>query len=208
MANPNISLLGAAYSNVSGIELPTSGGGTALFPFVEGSQTLSQNGTFDVTSLAQVVVSVAGGGGGLEYEEGTFTLSSDSNRPTVSFSNSHSKAPALIAFVDATNSSNTATNTNWLWAWVDYYKLFGTHLYYSSSALRYASAFYTYRGSGTSSLTSSGTHCSYNSDTSSASGVSYPRYWATETEFHPYSNSTSRYWRAGRTYKWIAVWKP
>lgn len=63
MANPNISLLGATYSAVAGVTLPTQGGGTATFPWVEGSQTITQNGTVDVTSLEEVVVSVSGGGG-------------------------------------------------------------------------------------------------------------------------------------------------
>ena len=63
MANPNISLLGATYSGVSGVTLPKSGGGTATFPFVEGSQTITTNNTYDVTNLAQVVVNVSGGGG-------------------------------------------------------------------------------------------------------------------------------------------------
>lgn len=63
MANPNISLLGATYNAVSGVTLPKSGGGTATFPFVEGSQTITQNGTVDVTSLAEVIVNVSGGGG-------------------------------------------------------------------------------------------------------------------------------------------------
>lgn len=62
MANPNISLLGATYSGVSGVTLPKSGGGTATFPFVEGSQTITTNNTYDVTNLAQVVVNVSGGG--------------------------------------------------------------------------------------------------------------------------------------------------
>ena len=62
MANPNISLLGATYSGVSGVTLPKQGGGTATFPWVEGSQTVTQNGTVDVTNLAKVVVNVSGGG--------------------------------------------------------------------------------------------------------------------------------------------------
>lgn len=65
MASPNISLLGAVYSSVSGIQLPTSGGGTATFPWVEGSQTITTNNTYDVTNLASVVVNVSGGGGGI-----------------------------------------------------------------------------------------------------------------------------------------------
>lgn len=63
MANPNITLLGATYSGVSGVTLPKQGGGTATFPWVEGSETKTANGTYDVTSLAEIVVNVSGGGG-------------------------------------------------------------------------------------------------------------------------------------------------
>lgn len=63
MANPNITLLGATYSGVSGVTLPKQGGGTATFPWVEGSETKTANGTYDVTNLAEVVVNVSGGGG-------------------------------------------------------------------------------------------------------------------------------------------------
>ena len=62
MAAPSISLLGATYSGVAGVTLPKSGGGTATFPWVEGSETKTANGTYDVTNLAEVVVNVSGGG--------------------------------------------------------------------------------------------------------------------------------------------------
>lgn len=62
MAKPNISLLGATYSGVAGVTLPKSGGGTATFPWVEGSETKTENGTYDVTNLAELVVNVSGGG--------------------------------------------------------------------------------------------------------------------------------------------------
>lgn len=58
MANPNISLLGATYSGVTGVKLPKQGGGTATFPWVEGSQTITDNGTTDVTNLASVTVAI------------------------------------------------------------------------------------------------------------------------------------------------------
>ena len=61
MANPNISLLGATYSGVAGVTLPKSGGGTATFPWVEGSETKTENGTYDVTNLASLVVNVPSG---------------------------------------------------------------------------------------------------------------------------------------------------
>ncbi|MBO7667047.1 MAG: hypothetical protein J6T26_01170 [Firmicutes bacterium] len=64
MASPNINLLGDVYPSVAGVTLPKQGGGTATFPWVEGSQTITSNNTYDVTSLASVVVNVSGGGGG------------------------------------------------------------------------------------------------------------------------------------------------
>ena len=209
MSAPNISLMNATYSAVAGVTLPKSGGGTATFPWVEGSETKTQIGTYDVTSLAQIVINVAGGGGGgLEYETGTYTPTEDIARPTIQWANTHTEAPILVLFSDQTGAVHSATNSNFNFMYCDFYKLWGHGIPYSSSGFRYAVAYYSYRGSSTSSLSSSGTICSRNSDSTSASDTSYPRYWASPTDFHPYTNHTSRYWRSGRTYKWIAVWKP
>jgi hypothetical protein len=62
MSAPTISLWGATISDARGLEVPKSGGGTATFPWVEGSQTVTQNDTYNVTNLAQLVVNVSGGG--------------------------------------------------------------------------------------------------------------------------------------------------
>ena len=209
MAKPNISLLGATYSGVAGVTLPTSGGGTATFPWVEGSETKTANGTYDVTNLAQLIVNVAGGGGsGLGYETGTYTPNADIARPTITWSKTHSEAPFFVLFVDATGTAHSVTNSSYCFAFVDYYKLYGTGIPYSSSGLRYATAFYQYRGTSTSSIVTAATICTYDSSDTSSSGSSYPRYWVSPTDFHTYANNSSRIWRAGRTYKWIAVWKP
>lgn len=207
MSAPNISLLNATYSAVSGVTLPKSGGGTATFPWVEGSQTITQNSTVDVTNLAEVVVNVAGGGGsGLTYEQGTYTPTTDTARPQIKWTNTHTEGPILVAMSDTSSASGITSNSNILFVYWDPYKIFGTGYPYSTSATRYESAYYSYR---TSNGTSAGsTLIQYNSDNTSASSTSYARYWASPTDFHPYSNSTSRYWRANRTYKWIAVWKP
>ena len=58
----NITLLGASYSDVPAVTLPQTGGGTATFYDDTGSQTYTQNGTYDVTGLATAVVNVSGGG--------------------------------------------------------------------------------------------------------------------------------------------------
>ena len=174
-----------------------------------GSQTITENGTVDVSALAQVVVNVTGGGGGgLEYETGTWSPDEDIARGTISFVNSHSEPPVGILLADATSTPNSVTNTNMTFVWWDYERAYGTGIPYSSGGYRYASALYNYRGTSTSSVTQSGTICSQHTTSTTASGVNYPKYWATASEFHPYTGSTSRYWRAGRTYKWIAIWKP
>lgn len=172
-----------------------------------GSQTITANGTVDVTALAEVIVNVAGSGG-LEYETGTWTPDSDIARGAVSFANTHTEAPALILLADTTGTSDTTTNTGMVYAYVDPEKLWGNGFPYSSSAFRYVVNYYTYRGNSTTSLSSSALICSHTSSETNNAANLYPRYWATETGFQPYTNSTSRYWRSGRTYSWIAIWKP
>ena len=206
MAALNISLLGATYNSVAGVTLPKSGGGTATFPWVEGSQTITQNSTVDVTNLAQVIVNVSGGGGtGLVYESGTYTSTSDAARPQIKWTNTHTEAPILVAMADQSSASGITSNSNLLFVYFDPYKAFGAGFPYSTSALRYAVAYYSYRSS--NNVSSSAIQTSHDSSSTSTTDTSYPRYWASPTDFHPYSNSNSRYWRKNRNYKWIAVWK-
>ncbi len=208
MSNPNINVWGATYNGVTGVTLPVSGGGTATFPWVEGSETKTQNGTYDVTNLAQLVVNVAGGGGGLTYETGTYTPSADIARPTIQWANTHSEAPVLVLFSDQTGTADSTTNSAYNFMYCDFYKLWGHGIPYTASGFLYAAAYYSYRASSTSSLTTAGLIITNNSDSTSSSSNAYPRYWASPTDFHPYCGNNSRYWRAGRTFKWIAVWKP
>lgn len=169
-----------------------------------GSETKTANGTYDVTNLAQLIVNVAGGGSsGLEYETGTYTPAADFVRPTINFANSHTEPPILVLFADATGTDHTETNSNYACCIANINGFIGGGVPSSASSnRRYGIASYVYRASGNpsqgvSSITSltSGT----------SSGISY---WVTNTGFNPYTASTSRYWRAGRTFKWIAVWKP
>lgn len=205
----NVTIAGRSYSAVPSVQMPKTGGGIATFYDVEGSQTFTENGTFDVTTLAQAVINVAGGGGGgLEYETGTWTPSADIARGEISFTKTHTEAPVLVFLADATGTGYSATNSNMMFCFCDPYKLWGVGFPYTSSGFRYAVAYFSYRGSSTSALSSSALLCPQDSSSTSASSASYPRYWASPTGFHPSSNSTSRYWRSGRTYKWIAVWKP
>lgn len=70
---PDIVIAGATFNGVPSIDIPKSGGGTASFFAIDGSQTVTQNGTYDVSALAEMVVNVSGGGGSSRTIIGTFT---------------------------------------------------------------------------------------------------------------------------------------
>lgn len=150
----------------------------------------------------------ASGGGSLEVETGTFTPTTDVARPEISFTNTHTLPPCYVSIYDVGDTiqpSNSAVGMTY----IDTYRLLGTGYVYSSSKLRYGTIQYIYRGTSTTSLNTGTVHFTYNSDTPlpSNGSTSYARYWATESKFYPYTNSTTRYFYSGRSYKWVAVWK-
>lgn len=151
--------------------------------------------------------SSSGGGSGLEYETGTYIPSEDISRPTINFATTHSKPPCFVSMYDCTGTIDTTTYTNIAFNFIDMYQLFNSSFPYSSSAMRYGTASYIYRGTSTTSLSSGTQHITYNYTNSGSGGTSYSRYWVDESSFRPYCVSTSRFWRTTRTYKWIAIWK-
>ena len=114
MAAPNISLLGATYSGVTGVTLPKSGSGTATFPWVEGSETKTQNGTYDVTNLAQLVVNVSGGGS----SKAIYTYQDMATRKANSYGATNAKVTVTkagtytISYVAIRGSSSGTMGTN------------------------------------------------------------------------------------------------
>lgn len=189
---------------VSAINAISGGGPTPTLI----TKTVAANGTYAASDdsadgYSSVTVNVPSG---LTFESGTYSPTADTSGEKISFSGTHAKAPAFIAMVDATGTTDTTTDTNMLFLWYDYYQLYGTGMPWSSSAFRYATAAYAYRGTNTANLSFGGVQCAYPSDNAGDGGINYPRFWATETGFTPNSASTSRYWRSGRTYKWYAIW--
>lgn len=228
----DIQWMGAIFPDVPSITLPQQGGGLASFDDTSdgdiqpadvaqgkigyaqgqrvvgtavapsGSQTFTNNGTYDVTSIAEAVINVAGGGGGgLEYETGTFEPTSAIARPTISFTDTHTNRPFCVIIADVSESKATS-RTNEYWYIVSWYDLFDTGVYGTATTQRYAYSQCGYMDSST--FSSNGNNITGLSNTSETE----IGYWVTNTGFMPYSGSTSRYWRPERTYKWIAVWKP
>lgn len=122
MAEPNISLLGATYSGVKGVTLPKSGGGTATFPWVEGSATKTANGTYDVTNYAEIIVNVSGGTSkNTQVVQGT-TRTTSSTLTAVGAELTVSKTGTYDVYWSAFRSSTSSSYT------------FGTQLYVGGSA--------------------------------------------------------------------------
>ena len=147
------------------------------------------------TNLSDAVHTLAsgyGGGGGLEYETGTYTAASDGN-PSISFSGSHNSAPIFVMFVDSTGEAQTTSNRGTVCVLGNIGAVVSGGVPYSGGT---ADGVYAalYRGSSTD--TGSGGIRSPISNNLTASG------------FTPYFGSGTRTCQSGRTYKWIAIWAP
>lgn len=198
-----------SVTNTTGYITGSTKTGTAVTvsasELVSGSETKTANGTYDVTNLAQLIVNVSGSSG-LVYETGTYTPTNDIARPTISFANTHNTTPLLVTIIDTSAASSSTASSAEFFTYVDVYRYTNTGFPYNTSSVRYGVAHYYYRSSNSS--TNGTLSVTYNSDNTGDSSTSYSRYFATESNFKPYFNSTSRYFRRGRTYKWIAVWAP
>ena len=143
----------------------------------------------------------------LSVYTGSYTPSSNTNRPGLNYPSqwgTHTKMPVFLAVFDPTNS--ITTNCALSWVFYDYTQINSTGFPYSSSLRRYGGVVAYSRAS--SDPTIYNKLFEYASTNTGDGSAEYPRYWATETGFHPWSGNSSRNWRSGRTYKIIGAWLP
>ena len=143
----------------------------------------------------------SGGGGGLEYETGAFTPTEDVSNYWISFSNTHTEAPFYFSIVDASGDAEDA-NYNSFVQYSNFHQLFGTPYITSTNSSVCACVQLRYNSSGSTLIVI------YPYTDTGETSTGYSRYWAKETGIRAYTNATTRYWKANRTYKWIAVWAP
>lgn len=151
-----------------------------------GSQTIDANGTYDITSLAQVIVNVAGSGGGLpsgisKLDFGTITVSSAISTSGQTFTHNLGVIPDLMI---VWAGSNVATTYSMLCA------IRGGSFGWRSSAYN---SHYAYHGNSTTTVT-----------WANSNNANYGIGSMTATNFQLASISTSYYWRA-RSYNYIAI---
>lgn len=201
-------------ADISGALAFPSGFVTAIgniLPSVDvGPLSVTQNGTYTAptgTAYSPVTVNVSGGSGGFLYETGEFNPSSDISRPTINFARSHADIPYIISLSDVSSETLLTSNSNVVFNFIYIDGLFGTGFPFSTSQRRVAIANYIYIETASNTITSN-VQVRYPFSNSVNNNTLYTRYWVDTTKFMPYTNSTSRYWRTGHTYKWIALWKP
>ena len=190
---------------VSGITAHDKSGAKITGTAVLNNVTQDQDG--------YIVLPPTGGGGGgisgLEYESGTWTPSSDTSAYAISFINAHTEAPFYFLISDVTGTYSDVTSTIYLVQYINFHQLYGEPHYIESGAsnISYGVLTTRFRSSATAfNNATTSINTPYTDPADGTNGTS--RYWAKETMINACTNSTTRYFRAGRTYKWIAVWAP
>lgn len=150
---------------------------------------------------------IAKGSNGLEYEEGIWTPEEDISRDWILFANTHEEAPFAYYIIDAEGYSDTQYSCQVV-TYFNYHQIAGIPVYLSSSTCKYAIITYSFRTTSETNLSSGYTQLDYPYTNQSENSSMYSRYWAKETGIRAYSNTTAAYWRADRSYKWIAIFRP
>lgn len=204
MASKNIVLKGATWNGVESVDFPVSGGGTARYVETSDADATASDiasGKKAYVNGSLVTGTASGGGGGLEYESGTWTPNADVAQPTIDFVGTHADRPIYVLIADTTNTT-APDNSILMWLISSWYDAFSVPVLITSSIKHYARTQYEYASSG-----SYGSGGNYITSLTGSNNSSLPTYLTNEG-FSPYTASTSRYWRSDRTYKWIAVWAP
>ncbi len=130
------------------------------------------------------------GGSGLEYEEGTFTPTEAVNTIYIPYANTHTTTPVMVFVIDATETKQNSYNSFLSVFKFSFVGVFGSKFY---STVNYTeSAFWTYTGA-------------YSTVAQQAQDSSAQ--FGSNTQLYLNNTTTSIYYRVGRTYKWIAIWK-
>lgn len=174
--------------------------------------TITANGTYDAETYFNVgyntvTVNVPTGGGGLEYETGTWTPENIAPRGYVPFANVHTSLPIYVSLVDEADEYDSTLNTG-LMFYINIWGLYpGAGIWVDSSTVRYGLAGYIERQTSSTAVSAGYTYITLPLSSTSDTNPNAVRYWVNEAGFYPYG-TTQANWKTNRTYKWIAVWAP
>lgn len=135
----------------------------------------------------------------VESESGTYSPTENVSRPTISFANAHATRPIFVMIFDS-GVDAASSNSILFWGLSSPYDYTGEGVVRSAGSTQYAMVAYWYKTSSSATMSSTAITSLTGTYTECLS------YWVSESGFMPYAMSSSRYFRSGRTYKWIAVW--
>lgn len=187
---------------ISGGTHSGTGVAVAASDLVSGSQTLSRNGTFDVTNLAEIVT---GFPDAVDCESGTFSPDSDVVTYNILFTRTHSTMPFFAMVVDVTGTYDSTQNTSAYMCYHNYLQSWNALFKMTSSTNVYGFTHIAYRTTNANTLIFNQYPFYYSYTNTGTANQNYPRYWVTATGIKAQTISTA-YWRAGRTYQWFAIW--
>lgn len=153
---------------------------------------VAQGKYFYTSSGVKTAGTASGGGGGLEYEEGTFAPSEDITGVYISFTNTHTDRPLYVSIYDTGDFSVLSTNSLYYHIIDNFVGLTGSPLY-SGIYGRHNVGYRNSNGAVASSTVTYTNETTY-------------EFYLDPSQFR--AGDGSKYFRAGRTYKWIAVWAP
>ena len=210
MATNNIKIDNIIYNAVPSITVPTEDDGTASY--IDVTDTTAEAADVAVGKLFYTALGVltagTASGGGLEYETGSWTPTSNVARGEISFVNEHTTGPVAIFLYDTSPKDTIPTKSNLLFGFIDAYQLSGDKIPTGTTNESCAYALGTFLIPDPSTATYYQISHDYTEADPEGGDYNYTQHWATKAKFWPSTATGSRYWRAGRIYKWIAVWKP
>ena len=158
---------------------------------------VAQGKYFYTSSGVKTAGTASGGGGGLEYEEGTWTPSANTAEPTFLFQNTHTDLPCFVSLTVYPGQGSMPSDYSWMQI-----QFTNINKLADDTDVRNEQGVYAYvrrsqRGVyQAQSVFLDGRSEEYEIDT-----------YLSTTGFAP-THEPTIYWRTGYTYKWIAVWAP
>lgn len=148
------------------------------------------------------------GGSGIDFEAGVWEPEEDVAFTWINYAKTHDTLPIFVCCQDATGDFINQSNS-YLYECIYLFSNFsGEPVYQDASSKIYGCVSRRMLGSNVGLQESKNDLYSPATDMET-SNYRYPRFWMNETSFKVGNDIvTNVYWRAGRTYKWIAVWPP
>ena len=207
-----VEIAGVLFNNVPYIQCPDGNGvyhrflDTTIPSNAAAASDITQGKLAYVNGLL-VTGTASGGGGGLEYETGTWTTPTDVLKTSILFSDTHSVAPFYFMVSDETEEYYSTTSSVYNICYYNFHQLFGVaYNVNNNGTYHYGYVYRRWRNSSTG-ITGGVITLLYPYTDSGYIYNTYPRNWVNETGITAQSSSVE-YFRAGRIYKWIAVWAP